>query len=381
VQVQIEKNVLEWVLRQSQNMEISEKNLTLLTKWLAEEKTPTFNQVETVSRATGIPFGYFFLKEPPVEDTSLMEYRTLDSIEMETPSRNLMATIHDMELIQDWIREDLRDKGMDPLPFVGAMDTESGVEELANYIRGILGLDLAWFLRCRSSHDSFRYLREAISGVGVTVMLSGIVGNNTRRVLSLGEFRGFALVDELAPLIFINNCDSFNGKLFSLLHEFGHIVLGQNSLYNDRFSFGRGVSKTEVLCNAVTAEILVPHELFLREWEEAAAAEITERIDTVAKAFRCGSVVIARRALDAGLVKKNIYADIVQLAAKKYQEQQREKSSGGDYYRTVNSRIDRRFLDSLVSSVNAGRTLYTEAYRLTHTSKATFDRLILQSKG
>ncbi|HHT24571.1 MAG TPA: ImmA/IrrE family metallo-endopeptidase [Clostridiaceae bacterium] len=380
--VHIEKNILEWVFQQCQNSIISEKILMLLEKWIAEEKTPTFNQVETVSKATRIPFGYFFLKEPPEEDMSLLEYRTVDSIELETPSRDLLDTIHEMELIQDWIKEDLLQKGIDPLKFVGAKDVNSDVNDFVNYSRNILGLDLKWFLQGKSSYDSFRYLRNAISDAGVTVMMSGIVGNNTHRALSVDEFRAFTLIDELAPLIFINGNDSYNGKLFSLLHEFNHIVLGENSFYNDRYSRQQDVSKAEVLCNAVAAEILVPNQLFLDEWQELEDTEASEKIEVIAKSFRCGTIVIARRALDARLINRNTYNVAVSAAIKDFREQRKNKESvGGHYYNTLVSRIDRRFLDSLVNSVNTGHTLYTDAFRLTNTNQSTFERLILQVRG
>ena len=35
----------------------------------------------------------------------------------------------------------------------------------------------------------------------------------------------FTLIDAYAPLIFINAADSESGRVFSLLHEFVHIVI------------------------------------------------------------------------------------------------------------------------------------------------------------
>lgn len=327
MKVHIEKDVLEWVLQQCQNVAINDETTMLLDKWMTGEKTPTFNQVEKVSKATRIPFGYFFLQEPPVEDTSLLEYRTVHSIDLETPSRDLMDTIHDMELIQDWIKEDLLQKGIDPPDFIGAMNVQSDVNDFANYSRNILGLNLKWFLQGKSSYDSFRYIRNAISNAGVAVMMSGIVGNNTRRSLSIDEFRAFTLIDELAPLIFINSNDSWNGKLFSLLHEFNHIVLGKSSFYNDRYSAQQRVSKLEVLCNAVTAEILVPHQLFLKEWEILGDAEASEKINVVAKIFRCGTIVVARRALDARFISEDTYDIAVNTAIEFFNEQRKKEKA------------------------------------------------------
>src|SRR5699024_11556870 len=80
------------------------------------------------------------------------------------------------------------------------------------------------------------------------VMQNGIALNNTHRPLDLNEFRAFTLVDEYAPLIFINTLDTNNGKTFSLLNEVAHVFLGINSLYNDDFQ------QTEKDINATRSE-------------------------------------------------------------------------------------------------------------------------------
>ena len=85
------------------------------------EKEPTFNQVEKVSKATGIPLGYFFLQTPPIEDLSIVEYRTIDSIELKNPSRNLIDTLHDMDQVQTWMHEYLVSEVNSPLAFVGGL--------------------------------------------------------------------------------------------------------------------------------------------------------------------------------------------------------------------------------------------------------------------
>ena len=227
---------------------------------------PTFNQHEQVSKALGIPFGYFFLQTPPNEDLSIVEYRTIDSIALTKPSRNLIDTLHDMEQIQDWMHNYLLSIESDKLQFVGAINNKTDSMDIAKYIRQLLGIQIDWFKSTKTADESFSILRNAMSNAGVIVMMSGIVENNTHRPLQIDEFRAFALVNEYAPLIFINSNDSVNGKLFSLLHEFVHICLGENSLFNDRYSTSQKVDKTEVICNVVAAEILVPIDLFTKEW-------------------------------------------------------------------------------------------------------------------
>lgn len=378
--VAVAQPILNWVLDNVQLDQLPTQISDYLIKWSNGEKEPTFSQIEKVSRATGIPLGYFFLQIPPREELPLLEYRTVNSQNFDHPSRELIDTMHDMDQVQEWTRNHLKTEGADPLSFVSALTGNTSPMQAAQKIRELLGLVKDWYKSCSNNADSFRHLRTLISNLGVLVMMSGIVGNNTHRPLSISEFRAFAVVDDYAPLIFINSNDSDNGRLFSLLHEFVHICLGEDDLFNDRASTASGVKRVEVFCNAVAAEVLVPVDLFTEAWKQTCQEyDIKQALEILAKEFRCGITVIARRACDSGYITAKEYQEIAQLAVKLYADKRKkdkeEGKSGGDYYRTAASRIDQRFFSMLSTSVATGRTLYSDAFRLTNTNRSTFFKL------
>ena len=378
----ISEDILDWVISRVSPGALSSKLWELLCAWKDGVKVPTYNQIEKISKASGIPLGYFFLKTPPVEDTSFVEYRTVDSAELSNPSRNLIDIMHDMEIIQDWLRNELSIIGDNNLQFVGAIDNHVNQKIFADYVRELLQIEINWYEQNHTAEENFRLLRNQISTIGVMVMMSGIVGSNTHRPLDTNEFRAFALVDEKAPLIFINSNDSINGKLFSLLHEFAHICLGENSLFNDRFGSATNVSSVETLCNALAAEILVPQSIFLTEWNVRSKTKDNEEvIEELAKWFKCGATVIARRAYDQAFIDYATYLKIAKKSVQFYLDHKNKKSGGGDYYRTAASRIDRRFFDLLIGSVHEGRTLYSDAFRLTNTNRSTFATLAEKMGG
>ena len=386
--VDISPSVLQWIMTHGQIDRLASSTRTLLEQWSSGQKKPTFNQIGQISKASGIPLGYFFLQTPPQEDLSIVEYRTIDSIELSNPSRNLIDTLHDMDQIQEWMRNTLIAEGNAPLSFVGSLKNEKSSVRFAQSIRAMLGIKEAWYKTTHSAEESFALIRTSISNIGTIVMMNGIVENNTHRPLDIEEFRAFSIVDEYAPLIFLNSNDSINGKLFSLLHEFAHICIGENSLFNDRYSTGMKVKQAEAICNAVAAEILVPQAVFVSDWNAAVSSDNTDiktAINSLAHAFKCGTTVIARKAYDNGFIDYQQYQAVAQLAVKLYIESRKRKkergASGGDYYKTAASRIDNRFFKMLVNSVSDGKTLYSDAFRLTNTNRSTFASLVENMGG
>lgn len=381
LRINIKPAIFDWIQKNIDIEELRIKHKEEFFLWKSGEKTPTFNQLEQFSRATNIPFGYFFLETPPIEQMGLLEYRTVDSLKLKHPSRNLVDTIHEMEDVQEWMGDYIRNADIGELAYVGVFKGNYDISVIVEGIRNELGLKKDWFIESSGAWDSFKLLRECLEKIGIIVMMSGIVGSNTHRSLDINEFRAFTRIDKYAPLIFINANDSANGRLFSLIHEMTHIWFGENSFYNDYQNHIDGVDKLEILCNAVTAEILVPMDIFRAKWYEYRHEDVQEKINYMAGYFRCGTTVIARRALDQIFIDKNTYNSIAETAIKRYSEQKSEQVSGGNYYNTLRTRIDSRLVYALSNSIHEGKTPFTEAYRLTNTNRKTFSELVRMLAG
>lgn len=373
--IEVSPVVLDWV---SKSTKLTEKSQKLLDLWKSGEKQPTFNQLESFSNNTHIPIGYFFLLQPPKEECEILQFRTVDSLALQNPSRNLLDTVRQMENIQEWMKEFLLSINSDPIGFVGSIDKSKSINITATNVREVLGITKNWFTSIKGPESSFKFLRQKMSALGIIVMVNGIVGSNTHRSLDIEEFRAFTLVDSHAPLIFVNAVDSKGGKLFSLLHEFIHIGIGRNSLFNALPYDSNYIDPVETFCNALTAEILVPQDLFQIKFE-AESGTPNERIRVLAEYFNCSIVVVARRALDFRYIEQGQYYKIALDAKKDFDElkknRKREKGKG-DFYKTNAIRMDHRFLLALDMSLREGKTLHTDAFRLTNTNRVTFKNLV-----
>jgi len=380
--VDVSPTILNWVMEKIPFDDLEDKIKDQLRKWHAGEKTPTFGQIENVSKATHIPLGYFFLKIPPKEDYTVLGYRTIKSKQQTTTSRNLIDTINNMEAIQDWMRDYILSSGNDRLSFVGSMQSVKDVTKIAAAIRADLGLAVEWQFD-KSIRDHFKFLRNIVSEAGVLVMQNGIVGQNTRRPLDIEEFRAFTLIDEYAPLIFINGNDTQNGKVFSLLHETAHIWIGIDCLYNDIGLADKNIAPAEILCNAVAAELLVPDVAFVEKWNAAIKKSATKRnvIHRLSEDFACSAVVIARKALNHKFITAENYSFVEEDTKRAYLSFQKKEGAGGDFYRTNAIRMDHKFIMALNNSIQEGKTLSTDAYALSFTSRKSFPKLVEQIRG
>ena len=382
VPVNVNPAILNWVMQKAQLESSNSSIIEMITKWISGEKAPTFNQIETVSKKTNIPFGYFFLDKPPIEDCKIVNFRTVDSIDIQNPSRNLIDTVDSMSSVQEWMAEYNKDNGASEYTFVGSLKITDDVISAANTVREELNLSLNWFENLRNAKEAFNSLRNSITDLGVIVMMNGIVGNNTHRTLSVSEFRAFTLVDPYAPLIFINSRDTDNGKLFSLLHELVHVLIGKDDFYNDTHGVSQKVSKEdkeEQFCNAVAAEILVPNSMFLNEWSKQSGNSETI-IYTLENKFICSRFTLLIKAFNTGKIEKNEFHKLLNLFKEQFEviqsQKQNKKSGGGDFYRTLSNKWDRKFIQALYASAQSGRTQYRDVYLLTNTTGTTFHELI-----
>ena len=202
-------------------------------------------------------------------------------------------------------------------------------------------------------------------------MSSGVVLNNNRRRLDPREFRGFAMVDEFAPLVFINGADSKAAQMFTLAHELAHLWLGVSAV-SDAEPSEVPTQEIERWCNRVAAELLVPIRA-LRE-ELRRRANLDEEVSRLARAFKVSTLVILRRVYDARALSRDEFNTAYEAELTRLQ--QVAKSSGGDFYLTQAARVSKRFARALVASTLEGQTLYRDAFHMLGISKVeTFHEL------
>ena len=377
IRVDVKPVMLRWA-RERARLSIEElvQRFPKLDAWETSAAQPTLKQLEGFAKATRTPVGFFFLSEPPEERLPIPDFRTIRDERIRRPSPDLLETIYVSQQRQEWYRDHARAFGESKLEFIGSSNSNDDVEETAARMRRALEFDVAERGTLPTWTDALRRFIEQADALGVLVMVSGVVLNNNRRRLDPDEFRGFALSDDLAPLVFINGADTKAAQMFTLAHELAHLWLGQTAL-TDSNSASVPDAVTERWCNRVAAELLVPIEQFQRDYRRD--ADLAGELARLARRFKVSTLVVLRRMHDVRGLRSDQYwaayeAEIGRLRGV-------PKSSGGDFYLTQGARLSKRFVRALIASTLEGQTLLRDAFRMLGFSKLETFRELGRSLG
>lgn len=374
--IAIAPGMLRWAGdRSGKTRESLIKAFPRLSEWEAATAQPTFAQLEAFAKATYTPLGYFFLPSPPELPLPIPDLRTVGSEPLSDPGPNLLDTISICMDRQDWYRSFLIEQGEEPLDFVGSISIEQPVSEAASIIRESLSFSVEDRARTGSWEEALRLLVFKAENTGILVMISGIVGSDTHRKLDPNEFRGFALADDYAPVVFINGADARNAQIFTLVHELVHIWLGfsalTNGLLQQEVETPRYSNETEHWVNAVAAELLVPADVLTEVFRPD--ENLIEEVRRLSRFFKISTIVVLRRLVDLDLISWQLYRTAMAHSTPHTEEKQ---SSGGNFYNTAPVRASRRFTQAVISSTLEGRTFYRDAFRLLgFSSQKAFDGL------
>lgn len=369
--ISIQPSMLIWAReRAGLGLEDLSHRFPRLAQWERGAQSSTLHQLEDFARAVHVPLGYLFLPTPPEEPLPVRDLRTLADQPIPHPSPDLLDTLYLCQQRQDWYREYAQLHGLAPVPFAGTATQQDAPVKVAVDMQEKLALSVRERQKMPTWTDALRQMAEKAEEAGILVMASSVVGNNPHRKLSVTEFRGFALVDDLAPLVFLNTADSKAAQMFTLAHELAHVWLGESGISD--VEVGRQPThQVERWCNAVAAELLVPLASFRAEYRPE--APLADEIQRLARFYKVSTLVILRRAYDSGFLSEERLWAAYREELNRLQKLKPRKTGGGDFYRTLSVRTGWRFASAVVASTLEGQTLFQEAFQLLGIRKtATF---------
>lgn len=279
----------------------------IVRQWEGGTLQPTIRQLRLLANAAKRPIAIFYLAEPPWKFTALRDFRRLPGDPAADQSPALRVAVR-LACERRQVALDLAaDLGDMPPPLPIRASPGEPVGEVARRIRNLLGVSIQDQRRWSGEYDALNNWRRAIQDLGVLVFQA--------RGVEVDEMRGFSVAEEPMPAIVLNTRDAPNGRVFTLIHEFCHLLLRKGGICDlrDHRNQRPEDSAIEVFCNAVAAETLVPRRDFVRarlvrshprgaDWQET-------ELRSVARDFSVSWEVVLRRLLDTGQITRGIYRD------------------------------------------------------------------------
>jgi Zn-dependent peptidase ImmA (M78 family) len=368
VEIPINREILSWAVAKVQYpRERLAKDFPKYEEWLSLSVQPTFRQLEAFAKKTRIPFGYLFLKAAPKEQIFPIPFFRTIADESQSFSSELRAIVLELQNRQEWLKEYLMDSKEKALPFVGKFRNDRNVASIVNDMRIVLGLGKEWGSHCKNWEDALTKLTDVLEANRINVISTSILGNSTKRQIEVDECRGFVLVNDYVPFLFVNSKDSKSARMFTIAHELAHIWIGESAAFDLR-RMAPANNETEKLCDKIAAEFLVPANSLENYWKEEKGYENLARI------FKVSQIVIARRLLDLGHIDKRTFFEFYDEYMRREYTQQSEHIV--DPYFVYRNRIGRILTKYIAYAVKEGSLLYRDAYRLTGLPGDTFNEFI-----
>ncbi|MEW8329681.1 MAG: XRE family transcriptional regulator [Candidatus Thiodiazotropha sp.] len=299
------------------------------------EKEPSRSLLIRMSKQYHRSLLTFYLDQPPSIGDRGEDFRTLPVQFKKIENTYVDVLIRDIKSRQSTVREALIDADEENLlDFIGKHNTSSGIARVVQTIRETLNISLDAYRSQPSHKEAFRFLRQHAEMAGVFVLLKGNLGSYHSDI-EVTVFRGFALSDDIAPFIIINDRDAEAAWSFTLLHEMAHLVLGKTGI-----SGAYAEKQIEKFCNDVASEFLLP-ESELKKFQVTGHEIETLKSEISEYAFdhKLSSSHIAYRLFRRGDVDKSLWDSLREYYRNSWIEKRnlikvknRQKEGGPSYY-------------------------------------------------
>jgi len=238
---------------------------------------------------------------------------------------------------------------------------------MAEEVRDFLAVSAASQLAAKDEYAALRLWVDALQERGVYV--------SQRRIRS-ETIRAFSKVRGHQAVIVADTGDTPYARIFSLLHEYSHIVLRSTGICDlDQHS------TVERYCNDVAAIALLPEDLMRQEVHAGMfrGDEVgdDELLRSLSHRLRVSQAALLIRLRDAEVITSDGYAA---MEARRRTRRVVRKGGGGQYYAVAINRVGRRFAREVFGAVADGTINRTDAGALlgvrTHLVERYRDHLV-----
>ncbi len=299
--------------------------------WEEGAKRPTIRQLQKIAKTLRQPVGLFYLNSPPEEDQPRLAMRRVFGASPEADSHLLALEVQECVRRREIALELYERLDEEPPELPLRLTLNDDPEEAGAYVRGMLDVGVGEQVHWRNDREALKSWRTALERTGVlSFQMSGV---------ELAEARGFAIAERPLPITAFNAKDSVRGRIFTLMHELAHVLLGSDVLHGSAPL--EAEQEEERWCNRLAAAVLVPKDdlLSLQQVRERnrPSAWKGDEVRALARRYRVSPAVMIRRLGAFDLVVQGTY----EALREEYDtwRASEEEAGGGSFYNNVLARL------------------------------------------
>ena len=376
----VEPRVLKW-LRESSGWTVEEAGKKLktnpkaVTAMESGETAPTLGQLKILSSSFKRPLASFFLPEPKKERPLPRDYRFLPGKKEGMFDKKTILAIRRSRVLQGIGAELSTNIGNETRPNLTNVDMTHDPDDIASRYRKLFGLTWEKQTGFRDAYKLFNHLRGVLEGMRILVF---------KFSMPVEDARGFALVDEAPAVIVVNSRDSIEARLFTLMHEFGHVLLGETVIDIPEASSAIN-DGAERWCNAFASSFLLPaqesRDLFN---EDPRRLTETETLDALSKKCKVSKAALLLKMSHLGHISKSQHESVLAryrpaVKETKGAKSERKKISMSSDQRCL-SEVGNRFVSLVADNFDRKLITYTDAIDYLSIKSGSFDKILSKAK-
>jgi len=378
ITVKTEPEVMKW-LRESSGWKIEEvaKRLNTTAETVAEfeagKKSPTLKQLKILSASFKRPLASFLLSKPKEEKPLPKDYRFLPNRKDVFDKKTILA-IRKSRSLQSISKELSLNIRYETKTKVEKVELSENPDLVAEKYRKLFNLDLEKQIKFKDAYKLFNYLRDVLEDMNVLVFQFS---------MPIEDARGFALVDESPAIIVINSKDSIEARLFSLMHEFGHVLLGETVIDIPEASLAIR-DDIERWCNAFSSSFLLPTEAAKKLFEEnRAKLTDTETLNTLSRKYKVSKAVFLVKMMNLDYISRDDFEKIIERyvpkeTKKKIECEKKIINVASD--KKCLSEMGNKFISIVANNFDKNFITYTDALSYLSIKSKNFDKVLAKAR-
>ena len=315
IKVKVNPDVMKWA-RESAGLDLEAvgKILNVNTstieewEWVQGTKKPTLTTLEKLATFYKRPLAVFFLPVPPEEPPMPTDFRVLPGKQRRPLSKKTRLAIRRARRVQSLATELMEMEGFrsERVANIGGSSVSDDPEIIAARERDRIAITVEDQLSFRKLHEAFDKWRETLESFNIVVYQTKIPPE---------EARGFSLLDHMLPTIVVSISDAIAARIFTLFHEYAHLLLGVSGICipSESSHDDANIQEIERFCNHFAGAFLVPRHALETDENARLIAHQSDIDDSclneIARRFKVSKQVVLRRLLICGFISRQRYMD------------------------------------------------------------------------